>query len=433
MSEHFFIRGCSGEKALSGSIAVEPAKNAVLKMMAASILFSDPVAISPVPDIEDVHRMEELLERLGARITRDDAGITIDATAITSTELAVDIAERLRSSIVLTGPLLARHGEVSFPHPGGCVIGARPIDVFLHAFEKMGATVDESDRHYTITAPKGGLHGADIFFRVPSHTATETCMLAAVCATGTTTLHNAAMEPEVADLADFLNRSGAQISGVGTPTITIEGTGALSAGGAAYRPLPDRIETGSFLILGALAARELEITDCEPAHVGILIELLRDAGVPIEVGERTIAIRGNTKPNAAFSSVDIKTHEYPGFPTDLQAPMTVFLTQATGEAVVFEAIFEGRLNYTEDLIRMGADITMWDPHRVQVKGPTPLSGRNLGSPDLRAGLAFVIAAAVADGNSVIDNIYFIDRGYADIEKRLGAFGLSIERRSGAAE
>ena len=426
----FFIRGLAGERKLEGEIAVNSAKNAVVKAMAASILFDDRVRLEKVPDIEDVHRMIELLEHIGANIEKPDSRtyhILVDSTI--NTKLDTKISEKLRTSIVLTGPLLARYGEVSFPHPGGCVIGARPIDFFLDGFEKMGATITHKDSYYQIKTKRKKLQGAEIFFPSQTHTGTETLLMAAVLAEGTTVLKNCAMEPEITDLADFLNKNGARITGAGTPTIEIKGGKLLQSNGNSHRVLPDRIETGSFLILGALCARELVISECNPKHVEILIEILRKSGVSIDTEKSKIILRNNKgTPKGLFQAVNIKTHEYPGLATDLQAPMVVFLTQARGESVVFETIFEGRLNYTDDLVRMGADIVMWDSHRVRIKGPTMLTGRALGSPDLRAGLAFIIAASVAKGNSLIDNIYYIDRGYEKIEERFKALGLDIERR-----
>jgi UDP-N-acetylglucosamine 1-carboxyvinyltransferase len=293
----------------------------------------------------------------------------------------------------------------------------------------MGAEVVVEDTRYTITAKGGKLTGAEIFFSVPTHTGTETLMMAAVLAEGVTTLKNCAMEPEIVDLADFLNSCGAHIMGAGTPTVVIDGGGLLHAGGRPHRCIPDRIEAGSFLILGALCADELVISDCNPQHLEVLIEMLRSSGVPIEIDASRIMLHNNSAvKNNSLRAIDIKTHEYPGFATDLQAPMVVYLTQVSGEGVVFETIFEGRLNYVDDLVRMGAHITTWDAHRAEVRGPTPLVGRALGSPDLRAGLAFVIAASVAKGNSLIDNVYYIDRGYEAIETRLKNIGLDIMRR-----
>lgn len=424
----FVVEGFGGEKRLSGEIAVSGAKNEVLKAMAASILFEDEVVLENVPEIEDVARMRELLEDLGAEVEAGDHRLSINTNNLTDTELTSDIAKRMRASVVLIGPVLARFGRVSFPYPGGCVIGTRPIDLFLDGFVKLGASVSLEGEQYHLL---GKLRGAEIFMKVVSVTATETFMFAAILAEGTTVLKNAAMEPEIAHLAEYLNACGAQIEGAGTHTITIRGTGPLKAAGAVHRIIPDRIETGSFLILGALAASDLTITNCNPYDVEIVTSLLRDAGVPIEVGDDTIAIRGNTGPNNAFRSFSIRTHEYPGVPTDLQSPLVVFLTQASGESTVFETIFENRLGWTQDLVRMGANITQMNPQQILVKGPTPLRGREVEGPDLRAGLAFLLAAIVAEGRSRIRNAYFIDRGYERIEERLSAIGASIVRGTDA--
>lgn len=425
MKESFIIQGLDGERKLSGEIAVGGAKNEALKLMAASVLCETPLSLTNVPDIEDVHRMAEIIEKLGGTVSREGTSCTLDTSGVTGGAMDHDTSRSLRSSVVLTGPLLARFGSVSFPHPGGDIIGERPIDFFIHGFEKMGATVLVTDDEYQVQAPHG-LTGADIFFRWVSVTATETLMMAAVLAKGTTVLRNVAMEPEVVDLAEFLVASGAKITGIGTPTLTIEGGGRLHPT-KSHRVIPDRIETGSFLILGALAAKELTITDCEPEHVRMLVELLSRSGVRIDTTSNSISIRNGA--DDTRRAMTLKTHEYPGFPTDLQAPMVVYLTQTAGESRVFETVFEGRLNYTEDLVRMGADITLWNPHQASVKGVTALHGTTLESPDIRAGLAFLIAALIAKGESTLENVYHIDRGYARIEERFQALGADIRRVS----
>jgi UDP-N-acetylglucosamine 1-carboxyvinyltransferase len=428
MQESLFIKGLSGEKKLRGEISVNSAKNSFLKAMASSVLFEDEVVLVNAPNIEDVSRMAELLVKMGVDIKKENDRYTIETKPDISTDLDLKISKRLRTSIVLTGPILSRFGKVSFPHPGGCVIGARPIDLFLEGFEKFGVEIKHENERYELKAKGGRLRGANIFFKTPTHTGTETMMMAATLAEGKTILKNCAMEPEIKDLADFLNFCGAQISGAGTPTIEIEVVDLLRANGKEHRVIPDRIETGSFLILGALCADELVINNCNPGHVEILIEILRQSGVSIDVETDKIILKNNgNKLNKDFKSVNIKTNGYPGFATDLQAPMVVYLTQVTGESLVHETIFEGRLNYVNDLVRMGANITSWDAHRANVKGPTLLTGRALGSPDLRAGLAFVIAASVAKGNSLINNVYHIDRGYERIEERISALGLDITR------
>lgn len=424
MSSVLVIKGFVGERKIHGTIRVTGAKNAALKAIAGTVLFRDEVNLSNIPEIDDVEKMFDLLKDMGAEVTRVKYGTyTVFIPRGFSTNLSPGIAKHMRASVVVTGPVLARYGTVSFPHPGGCVIGARPLDLFMGGFEKMGAKVTVKNDMYVVEA-KDGLHGAELFLKNQSVTVTETFMMAGVLAKGVTVIKNAALEPEIADLANFLNKCGAKISGAGTPIITIKGGKLLSGAGHPYKTMPDRIEAGSFLVLGALAARELHIINCNPEHLESPIDILRSAGVAIETKKTEIIVRAPTH----IKPVDIKTHEYPGFPTDLQAPMTVFLTQAEGESKVFETIFEGRLNYTEALTHMGASITMMDPHRVIVRGKTELRGRKLESPDLRAGLAFVIAAIVAKGESVIHNVdTTIDRGYENIESRLRAVGVDIER------
>ncbi|MBI5799001.1 MAG: UDP-N-acetylglucosamine 1-carboxyvinyltransferase [Candidatus Yonathbacteria bacterium] len=424
MSNTFIIKGFGGERKLHGVIKVTGAKNAALKAIAATVLFKDTVTLTNIPEINDTLRMLDLLIDMGADVvnTKGDE-YTVLVPNQFATEISPGIAKRMRASIVLAGPVLARYGKVSFPHPGGCVIGARPLDLFVSGFEKMGARVTIKEDSYEVEA-KGGLEGAEFFLKNQSVTVTETFMMAGVLAKGTTVIKNAAMEPEIADLAAYLNKCGAKISGAGTPTITIKGGKLLKGKGHPYKTMPDRIEAGSFLVLGALAARELHITNCNPLHLESPIELLRSAGVGIETRKNEIIVRAPSK----IRSFDIKTHEYPGFPTDLQAPMAVLLTQAEGEGTVFETIFEGRLSYTESLSAMGANITMMDPHRALVRGKSELRGRKLTSPDLRAGLAFIIAAVVAKGESVIHNVdTTIDRGYEDVENRLQRIGVKIER------
>lgn len=432
MSDRFVISGFGGKKTLSGVISVSGAKNAALKAIAAVILFKDQVTLTNIPDIEDVKRMGDIFEALGGIVTYARGGkyvLSLPPHVCVHTVVPHEIGKRIRASIVFTGPLLSRFGRVSFPHPGGCVIGARPIDLFLSGFEKMGARIVVKERFYEIVAPGKRLRGATIIFPKPSVTATETLMMAAVLARGKTRIQNAAQEPEIVSLAEFLNMCGAHVKGAGTATIDVVGVNRLlKAGRNVYDIPPDRIETGSFLLLGALAGNELEIKNCNPSHAEMVIELLRSAGLSIEVGKNMLFVRNNAHPSD-LSSVDIQTKEYPGFPTDLQAPMVVFLTQTKGSARVFETIFEGRLSYVSDLVRMGARIDVCDPHRVIVHGPTQLTGRELESPDLRAGLAFVIAALIAKGRSVVHNVYNIDRGYEKIEERLQNIGARIKRVS----
>ncbi len=418
-----FITGSS--KPLHGSIEVRGAKNDILKGLAASLLVSGKVAYTNIPHIEDVDRTIELLESLGVSVHSDGARkMTVDASHINGHILRRDIAEQMRASIVLAGPVLARKGRVRFPFPGGCVLGKRPIDLFMNGWRAMGARVRMIGDEYEFSARK--LKGADITFYKVSVTGTEAMMLTAVLAHGTTVLRNAALEPEIPHLADFLNASGARIVGAGTPTITIEGTGGqLLKGGATFETLPDRIEAGSFAALVAARGGKVKITHCNPEHLAVPIEILREIGVRVTTGKDFMIVEraGKLKP------IDIiKTREYPGFPTDLQAPFAIIMTQAHGASLIFETIFEGRMVFIDDLNRMGAYITMCDPHRILVNGPTELQGRRMESPDIRAGLAFVIAAAIAKGHTILEGIYKIDRGYEKIEQRLRRMGVDIERK-----
>lgn len=428
--DKFLIKGLGGKKRLKGVVVVGGAKNAALKLMTGAVLFKDKVELKNMPEIEDVKRMADLLEDMNISVERKKRHTyLITPTSKCKTKFSAEISKHIRASIVLTGPVLARFGKVSFPHPGGCVIGKRPVDLFVDGFKKMGADVKIRNGSYIIEATGGKLVGAAIFLKNQSVTAAETFMMAGVLAKGETVIKNAPVEPEIEHLANFLIAGGAKIKGVGTTTLTIKGGSLLSANNKAHTIMPDRIEAGSFLILGALAARELEIKKCNPEHLEALLETLKYSGVKMKIGKDSIKVFNNAS-RAKLKSVDIKTHEYPGFPTDLQAPMTVFLTQTNGESMVFETIFEGRLNYTESLVGMNADIVMMDPHRVMVKGPSHLHGKTLESPDLRAGLAFVIAAIIASGDSIIYNVYNIDRGYENIEGRLRDIGVEIERVSG---
>ena len=432
MADAFLVKGLNGAKKLSGNLRVNGSKNAALPALALPFLFSDGVILENMPVLEDIYRVEELLQSLGVSLKKPKPRrYELVAENTHKTALSSDIAKRLRASILFTGPILARFGSVSFPHTGGCVIGERPIDLFLEGFKKMGARIDEKDGMYCLRAPKNGLNGANIFFRTQSVTAAETFLMTAVLARGKTVLQNVPVEPEIGELISFLNSCGAKISGAETHRLEIDGGGLLRANRAVYTIIPDRIEAGSFLILAALVGKKITITRCNPEHVGSVIEHLRSSGVDITIGKDTITIVAPKSKQALlfYKSIPLKTHEYPGFPTDLQAPMAVFLTQTEGEALVFETIFEGRLGYVHELVRMGARIQDMGPHRVYVQGKTALRGKELKSPDLRAGLAFIIAALVAKGESIVHNAYSIDRGYEKIEKRLQKIGVPIKRIS----
>ena len=423
--EKFII---DGGNVLKGSISVMGSKNTATKLMAASLLFDSSVAFSNIPEIDDVKKTAELLKKLGSKIAFEKGIMKIDSSAAKEFVLDHEIAKNMRASVVFLGPLLARFGQAHIPHPGGCVIGKRPINYFIDGFGKLGVTMKESNGFYEFSANK--LKGAEIFMPFPSVTATETLMMAATLADGETIIKNAASEPEIQSLAEFLALGGADIKGVGTNIIAIKGradkllkfaSGSINT----FSVIPDRIEAGSFAILGALLGNPLKITDCRPEHLESLLIQLENAGVKIERGDTWLEI---TRPEK-LKATSITTAVYPGFATDLQSPFSVLLTQAEGESIIFETVFEGRLNYLEELKRMGARVILCDPHRAIIIGPNSLRGRQMESPDLRAGLAFIIAALVAEGKSEIEKIYHIDRGYQQIETRLQKIGAKIKRVS----
>jgi len=410
-----------GGHELKGEISVKGAKNAALKIIPAALLSAEPLKITNLPQIEDVRQALDLIKDLGAKVDIGDSECTIHIPEVATNELKPQFANKLRASIVFVGPLLARTGEVRFPHPGGCVIGAgkRPIDLFLEGFVEFGAKLSVKDGYYHLEATR--LKGCSYFFTTVSVTGTETLMMAATLAKGRTTLKNCACEPEIKALADYLNDQGAKIQGAGTPTMIIDGVDKLSAG--EFRIIPDRIETGTFAILAAASQSHLKITDCIPEHIEILLSIFEKIGVKFKAGNDFLEVF----PSQKLKAYSIKTHEYPGFPTDLQSPYTVLATQTKGSSIIHETIYDRRLLFTDMLTQMGADIIMCDPHRVVVNGPTPLAGRKLTSPDLRAGIAMIIAGLIAQGKTEIDNIYQIERGYEMIDSRLRSLGASINK------
>ena len=412
----------NGPSKLHGEIEVKGAKNSALKIIPAAILSSEKIIIKNLPDIEDVKQSLALLADLGAKIEKISSdSIEIDPSQINKTELSGAFAKKFRASIMFAAPLLARFGQVRLSHPGGCVIGAgeRPIDLFLDGFTALGAKIESDNESYLIKTD-GRLSGGHFFFPIVSVTVTESLMMAAVLARGTTVLKNCAMEPEIKALADYLNENGAKIQGAGSPTITIEGVEKIFA--SEFTVIPDRIETGSFMCLAAATGSEITIKKCNPEHVEALLEIFKRIGIPMEIGADWIKI----KEVKDFRAYNILTHEYPGFPTDLQSPYTVLMTQAKGASLIHEVIYDRRLLFTDLLSQMGADIIMCDPHRVVVNGPTTLHGRKLTSPDLRAGIGLVIAALTANGKTEIDNIYQIKRGYENIDERLRSLGADIQ-------
>jgi UDP-N-acetylglucosamine 1-carboxyvinyltransferase len=416
------IEGLAGQKSLRGSIPVFGAKNAVLPTMAATLLIQGETTITNVPGIADIDSMTRLLERLGAFVSRSGDTLTVNARDVSGSVLDYTAAKSLRASVLLIGSVLARTGSVTFPHPGGDLIGERPIDLFIAGLTTLGATVSEAKDTYTLSAPQG-LTGGEFFFSTVSVTATETMLMAATLARGTVVLRNAAMEPEVVALADFLKSAGARIEGAGTPVIVIKPVTLVEP--PPYTVIPDRIEAASFLTLGALAAEEITVTNVTPHHLDAVIDVLVRMGVPLSISDTSITVRAPE----TIQPVRVRTHEYPGFPTDAHPPIMIALTQAAGESILIESIFDGRLNYTQDLVRMGADITLISPHRASVKGPRALTATEFETPDIRAGLAFVLGSIIAKGTSVVGNAGLIDRGYQNIEERLSAVGVAISRKN----
>lgn len=418
----------TGPNKLSGEIKVSGAKNNALKVIAATVLTDQEVILKNIPDIEDVHVMFEILKDLGGNVEKiNDHEYKVQTKEIKKTELNKDLVAKLRASIMFLAPLLTRVSEVKFPFPGGDIIGKRPIDIYLDGLDQFGVEIKYERDYYHLKRKGEKLNATKFVFPIISHTVTESLIMAAVLAEGKTTLINTACEPEITSLAIFLNSLGAKITGAGITEIVIEGVKELSGG--EFTAIPDRIETGTFAILGALTGGDLKITNCEPSHLEVFWKVLKHIGVNFEIGKDFVKIYPSRDLNLCqgLKACEVRTHEYPGFATDLQAPATILLTQTRGLSMVHETIYEGRLFYTDSLNKMGANIIMCDPHRIVVQGPTKLYGAKLESPDIRAGIALVIAALVASGKSEIDNIYQIDRGYEKIEERLKALGANIRR------
>lgn len=411
----------TGGKELKGEIRVSGAKNNAQIILPAALLSKETTTIKNLPRIDGVEKTLELLKDLGVEIEDNGQEVKIKAEKLTKTELNKQIADKFRTSIMFVAPMLARLGEAFFPHPGGCVIGAagRPIDLFLEGFAALGAEIEISEHYYHIKAKE--LVGTEFFFTGATVTGTQSMIMAATLAKGKTILKNCAMEPEIIALADYLNSQGAKISGAGTATIIIEGVKQIHGGTCEI--IADRIEAGSFALMAAATNSELKITHCNPEHLLNLLAMFNKIGVNYELGPDFIQM----KKSLNITAVNLKTSSYPGFATDLQSPYVVLMTQANGASLIHETIYDRRLIWTDMLSQMGANVVMCDPHRVVVNGPTKLYAKKLISPDIRAGIALVIAALVAEGTTEIDNIYQIDRGYEKLDERLSALGADIKR------
>ncbi len=414
----------TGGEPLDGEIRISGAKNAALPILMGALLASEPVRIGNVPHLHDITTTLELLGRMGVTLTVDEkSGVVIDATTLTDTEAPYDLVKTMRASILVLGPLLAKFGKADVSLPGGCAIGSRPVDLHLRGLEAMGAEI-KVENGYIRATDGGGLKGAHIFLDQVTVTGTENLMMAAVLAEGTTVLENAAREPEVVDLANYLNAMGAKITGIGTATITIEGVKSLH--GAEYDILPDRIETGTYLVAAALSRGRIKLKDTDANQLEAVLLKLEEAGADIEVGDDWITLDMHGKRPKA---VNIRTAPYPAFPTDMQAQFTALNSVAEGHATIVETVFENRFMHVHELQRMGADLQI-EGNTVVCNGTDRLTAAPMMATDLRASAGLVIAALVADGESTVERIYHIDRGYECIEEKLQQLGAKIRRVPG---
>ncbi|HET7085158.1 MAG TPA: UDP-N-acetylglucosamine 1-carboxyvinyltransferase [Rhizomicrobium sp.] len=418
-----------GGRPLKGEIPISGAKNAALKLMAASLLTADPLTLANVPRLADVRAMAELLMTFGVsiqinmspRLGEGDA-MKLHAGSITSVFASYDMVRKMRASFQVLAPLLARMGEAKVSLPGGCAIGARPVELHLAALEQMGAEIELSEGYVTATAPDG-LKGAEIVFPFVSVGATETAMTAATLAKGTTRIVNAAREPEISDLGNCLNAMGAKISGLGSTEIVVEGVPSLH--GADYRVMPDRIETGTYAIAAAIAGGEVELVGALPETVASLTSILAKSGAEVSVTPRGVKVQMNGgRPHAA----DVTTAPYPGFPTDLQAQIMALMTVADGTSVIREKIFENRFMHVPELIRMGAQVRI-DGDTATVRGVERLKGAPVMATDLRASVSLVLAGLAAEGETIVARVYHLDRGFDRLEEKLSRVGADIARVS----
>jgi UDP-N-acetylglucosamine 1-carboxyvinyltransferase len=412
---HLVVEG--GQK-LNGEVSVAGAKNAALPILAAALLTPDECFLENLPDIEDIRNMVALLRELGATVNGEEHGVVVKADNLRSAAISADLATRMRGSFLAVGPLLGRLGKAHAPHPGGCAIGTRPVSVDLKGFQAMGAEIDRLDGHYALQAKR--LVGGRISLDYPSHTGTENLLLAACLAEGTTVIENASVEPEVADLASYLNAMGARIYGAGTGIVQVEGVRKLH--GAVYRVMPDRLEAGTFAIAAAITQGAVTIRGRAARYLGALSSKLAETGVSVTAEKEVYKVEGCER----FTAVDIQTFPYPGFPTDLQAPIGALLTQAHGESSIHETMYDGRLLYVSELQKMGADIKV-EGQTALIKGPSLLKGSEVRALDIRSGAAVILAALAAAGQSIISDVGYVDRGYEGIDAKLAQLGARIQR------
>ena len=411
-----------GGNPLVGTIRVSGAKNAALPAMAAALLTDEPVILENIPQVRDIVTERNLLAAMGAEVElgygRAQHRTTISCRNLVNAEASYDLVKTMRASTLVLGPLVARMKTARVSLPGGCAIGARPIDLHLSGLEKLGARI--SQEHGYIEARAERLTGARIVFEKITVTGTEDLLMAATLAEGESVLENCAREPEVVDLAALLVKMGARIEGAGSPTIRVQGVDKLH--GARHRIIPDRIEAGTFIIAAALTGGDLTVAGCDPQHLGALLSQLHECGAQVTANADSVRVISG----GSLQAADVVTEEYPGFPTDMQAQYLVLATQAEGTSLITENIFENRFMHGQELVRMGANIKI-EGSRAVVRGRTPLSGAAVQASDLRASASLVIAALVADGETIIDRVYHIDRGYERIEEKLRGVGAQIRR------
>ncbi|MDF0652134.1 MAG: UDP-N-acetylglucosamine 1-carboxyvinyltransferase [Nitrospira sp. LK265] len=409
----------NGGNRLAGEVRISGAKNSALPILASTILGGGECVITNVPRVVDVLTMGKLLGILGVKVLHEGNRAVVQAGVIASTEAPYDLVKTMRASVLVLGPLVARWGEAKVSLPGGCAIGSRPVNLHLAGLEKLGAHI--SIEHGYITAKAKRLKGAHIYCDTPTVTGTENLMMAASLAEGVTMLENAAKEPEIVDLADFLAKRGARIHGAGTDVITIEGVHELHGGD--HEVIPDRIEAGTYLAAGAMTHGDVTATHCRPNHLEAVLMKLREAGADVQEGKDSVCL---TMPDK-LRGTDIRTLPFPGFPTDMQAQMVALMSLAEGTSVITETVFESRFMHVEELRRMGADIRV-EGNRLVVSGGKKLTGAPVMASDLRASASLIVAGLAAEGITQVQRVYHLDRGYEQIEEKLGALGADIRRR-----
>lgn len=414
-----------GGKPLEGAIPISGAKNAALPLMTASLLTDEPLMLSNLPHLADITTMAHLLQQHGTALEyvqgkSASSSLALTTKTIASSTAPYDLVRKMRASILVLGPLLARHGKAEVSLPGGCAIGTRPVDLHLRAMEELGAVITLEEGYIKATAPKG-LCGGTILFPQVTVGGTENALMAAVLAKGTTVIRNAAREPEVADLAHCLVAMGAKVEGIGSDTLTIEGVSRLH--GARHSVIPDRIEAGSYAVAAAVTRGLVRIEKLAPSHLNQILRTLVDVGVGVDVAETHVTVDAR---DCVLMGSDVMTEPYPGFPTDMQAQMMVLMATATGASMITESIFENRFMHVPELMRMGANVTVHGASAI-VRGVPRLSGAPVMATDLRASMSLVLAGLAAEGETIVNRVYHLDRGYERLEEKLAACGASIER------